>query len=287
MSARRVLVTGAGGRTGRAVLAALTERGARGVALVRDPARGDDLGVADVPVRLGDQREVDDLVVALEGVDAVYAIAPNMSRYEVVMARALAAACHRAGVDRLVQHSVVHPQLTAMPHHADKARAEELVIESGLAWTILQPNAYLQNLDGAAADLRAGRYRVPYAADAASAMVDLHDVAAVAAACLVDDLAVHGTLELSGPAEVSPADVARTAGEVLGHAVAVVPIDPDAHARAIRGADDPEGVARMAAMFRHYDRHGSPGDATVLTALLGRTPTDLRAHLAALLSEDG
>jgi uncharacterized protein YbjT (DUF2867 family) len=174
-----------------------------------------------------------------------------------------------------------------MPHHADKARAEEAVVESGLDWTILQPNAYLQNLDGGAGDLRAGRYRVPYAAGAASAMVDLHDVAAVAAACLVDDLAVHATLELSGPAEVSPTDVARTAGEVLGHPVTVVPVAPDTHARAIRGADDPEGIARMAAMFRHYDRHGSPGDATVLTALLGRTPTGLRTHLAALLAEDG
>ena len=160
-------------------------------------------------------------------------------------------------------------------------------MESGLGWTILQPNAYLQNLDGAADDLRAGRYRVPYASDAASALVDLHDVAAVAAACLVDDLAVHATLELSGPAEVSPVDVAHAAGEVLDRPVAVVPVDPDAHAQAIRGADDPEGAARMAAMFRHYDRHGSPGDATVLAALLGHTPTDLRTHLTALLTVDG
>lgn len=284
MSDRRVLVTGAGGRTGRAVLAALVDRGARGVALVRGAGRVDDLDVAQVH---GDQRRVDDLVTALAGVDAVYAIAPNMSPHELAMARTLVDACHRAGVQRLVQHSVVHPQLTAMPHHADKARAEELVLESGLRWTILQPNAYLQNLDGGVDDLRAGRHHVPYAADAASAMVDVNDVAEVAARCLVDDLAVHATLELSGPAEVSPADVAATAGELLGHAVTVEHVDPDAHARAIRGEDDPDGTTRMAAMFRHYDQHGSPGDATVLTALLGRPPVDLRTHLARVLGPGG
>jgi len=283
VSTRRVLVTGAGGRTGRTVLTALTDRGADAVALVRGPGRVDDL---DIEAVHGDQLQVGDLVAALDGVDAVYAVNPNMSPHELAMTRALLDACRRAGVQRLVQHSVVHPQLAAMPHHADKARAEELVVESGLAWTILQPNAYLQNLDGSTGDLRAGRYRVPYSPDAASAMVDLHDVADVAARCLVDDLAVHATLELSGPAEVSPTDVVATATDLLGHAVEVEQVDPDAHARAIRGEDDPEGAARMAAMFRHYDSHGSPGDATVLTALLGRPPTDLRTHLARLLTAD-
>jgi len=128
-----------------------------------------------------DQRSARDLAEAVAGADAVYAIAPNMSPHEVTMGAAVVEACRGAGVQRLVYHSVVHPQLTAMPHHADKGRVEELTIESDLAWTILQFNAYLQNLDGYLDGFRVGRYRIPYSVDRPSAMVDLRDVAEVAA----------------------------------------------------------------------------------------------------------
>jgi NAD(P)H dehydrogenase (quinone) len=283
----RVLVTGAGGKTGRAVIAALGRRGAAARAFVRTPARVADLVDAahlDVEVAVGDQRSVSDLVAALDGADAVYAIAPNVSPDEVAMGRAIVEACRRAGVPRLVFHSVVHPQLTAMPHHVDKGRVEELVVTSGLAWTILQPNAYLQNLAGYVDDLRSGRYEVPYASDARLAMVDLGDVAEVAARCLLDGLGVHATFELSGPAEVSPADVARVAAELLGRPVVAERLDPGAWA-AGPGTDLPSDTReRLLAMFRDYDAHGSPGDATVLTALLGRPPRDLRTYLADRLS---
>lgn len=296
----RVLVTGAGGKTGRAVVDALTARGAGVRALVRDPDRHAALSVEssdrpadgirrreapdrrrDVEVVRGDQRVVDDLVAALEGCAAVYAIAPNVSPHERAMARAVVEACGTAGVTRLVFHSVIHPQLSAMPHHADKAAAEESVITSGLDWTILQPNAYLQNLAGYAALLRAGTYRVPYATDRGLAMVDLRDVASVAAGCLLDGRGVHGCFELSGPDEVSPDDVARVAGAILGTEVLAERWDPGAWVDAQEVSD--AARYRLHAMFVHYDRHGSPGDATVLGLLLGHRPSTLTSYLGELL----
>ncbi len=284
MSHRRVLVTGAGGKTGRTVLTALGACvGVRTRALVRDPHRLAGLELPHLEVVTGDQRRVDDLTAALDGADAVYAIAPNVSVDEVEMGGAIVAACRAAKVARLVFHSVIHPELTAMPHHRDKGRVEELVVTSGLDWTILRPNAYLQNLSGYVEELRAGRYEVPYATDARLAMVDLRDVAEVAARCLVDDIGVHATFELSGPSEVSPEDVAGAAADILGRDVTATRQDPSAWAEG-PGADLPaETCARLLAMFRHYDRHGSPGDPTVLTALLARPPRDLRAVLTDLL----
>jgi uncharacterized protein YbjT (DUF2867 family) len=203
---RAVLVTGAGGKTGAAVLAALRARGARTVGLVRSdhhPAPAAD------EVVVGDQRDPAVLDRAMADVEAVYAVAPNLSPDELGMASAVVAACERAGVRRLVLHSVVHPQLRTMPHHADKARAEEVVVTSGLAWTVLQPNAYLQNLAAYVPGMREGVLRVPYAVDRVLASVDLADVAAVAARVLLEDVGVHGTFELSGPAEDTPIDVGR------------------------------------------------------------------------------
>lgn len=276
---RRVLVTGAGGKTGAAVLAALAAAGARTVALVRSD-RPPSL-VADERV-VGDQRDVDVLARAMVGVDATYAIAPNLSPDEVAMTRAALEACDRSGVRRFVLHSVVHPQLRTMPHHADKGRAEELVIESGLDWTILQPNAYLQNLAAYVKGMTAGLLRVPYAVGPGHALVDLRDVAAVAASALLDDLGVHATFELSGPRECSMVDVAAEASRIRGHAVEVERVDPDEHVAGLPGLD-PERRSRLVAMLRHYDLHGSPGDATVLRGLLGREPGGLGEVLDLLL----
>jgi NAD(P)H dehydrogenase (quinone) len=278
---RTVLVTGAAGKTGSAVLAALRDRGARSVGLVRSPAH--DAPAADSVV-LGDQRDVDVLTRALAGVDAAYAIAPNLSPDEVAMALAMVEACRRAGVRRLVLHSVIHPQLSAMPHHADKGRAEEVVVESGLDWTILQPNAYLQNLTGYVAGMRAGRYAPPYRIDRGSALVDLWDVAEVAARVLIEDIGIHATFELSGPRACTPADVARAAADILGQPVQVERTDPAAF---VAGSDlDPERRQRLLAMLHHYDRYGSPGDDTVLRMLLGREPRGLPEVLAVLLGDD-
>ena len=276
---RRVLVTGAGGKTGAAVLAALADAGARTVALVRSDGHATDRAHERV---VGDQRDVDVLARAMAGVDATYAIAPNLSPDEVAMTRAALEACGRSGVRRFVLHSVVHPQLRAMPHHADKGRAEELVVESGLDWTILQPNAYLQNLAAYVPGMRAGKLRVPYAVDRGHALVDLRDVAAVAASALLEDLGVHATLELSGPRACTMRDVAAEASRILGHAVEAERIDPDQHVAGL-AQPDAERRSRLLAMLRHYDLHGSPGDATVLRALLGREPGGLGDVLAVLL----
>ncbi|MFP4635769.1 MAG: SDR family oxidoreductase [Nitriliruptoraceae bacterium] len=278
----RVLITGAGGKTGRAVIDALRERDVPVRALVRCPERHADLAGDDLELVAGDQRDVATLEGAMDGCDAVYAIAPNVSPDELAMGTALLEAASRAGLERVVYHSVIHPQLTAMPHHADKGRVEERVIESGLAWTILQPNAYLQNLAGYHDQLRAGRYEVPYATDRASAMVDLRDVAEVAARCLVERLGVHATFELSGPAAVTPQQVAAVASHHLNVEVVASRLDPDDWA----AANDhlpAETRRRLHAMFAHYDRHGSPGEPTVLRLLLGREPRGLDALLTELL----
>jgi len=292
MTVRTVLVTGAGGKTGAAVLAALRARGARTVGLVRSPrhtAPGQEAVVAADAVVVGDQLDVELLVRALAGVDAVYAISPNLSPDELEMSLALIEACRRTGVRRLVLHSVIHPQLSAMPHHADKGRAEEAVVQSGLDWTVLQPNAYLQNLAAYVPGMRDGVLRVPYATQRASAWVDLHDVAEVAAHALVDDLGMHATFELSGPEERTPAEVSELAAELLGRPVRAERVDPERFIATLDGAvvQDPERRRRLLAMLQHYDLHGSPGDATVLRALLGREPRDLRAVLAELLRPGG
>lgn len=280
----RVLVTGAGGKTGRAVIAALRRRGVPVRAFVRDRDRHGDLAShADVEVVAGDQRDADDLVGALDGCAAVYAIAPNVTPGEVAMGEAIIAAGRAAGRTRVIYHSVLDPFEPAMPHHADKGRVEDLLRSSGLPATILRPNAYLQNLDAYLQDIQVGSYRVPYDVTRGLSMVDLREVAEVAARALTGDLPVGtgrsiAAHELSGPQPVRPMDVAEVAASILERPVVAERQDPDDWA--VANAHLPSDARnRLHAMFRHYDRFGFPGDPAPLDRLLGRSPTGLRSYL--------
>ena len=284
MSTDPVLVTGAAGKTGRAVIAALRARGAPVRALVH---RAEQTGVvreagADEVV-VGDQRDVTTLTDALSGTACVYAIAPNMHPDEVAMGEALVAACRRAGVGRLVYHSVINPHASAMPHHHDKLTVEEHLLESGLVPTVLRPNAYHENVLGYLDEMLAtGRYTVPYGVTRPLWSVALDDVAVLAARVCTEDGHAHATYDLSGPDGVTAADVARTVGMLTGRPVLARPLAPDdwADERGLTG----ETRRRLTAMAAHYDAHGSPGNPRVLRCLLDRVPTGFadwaRTHLA-------
>ena len=156
-----ILVTGAAGKTGKAVVEALAKKGAGVRAMVRRSehfAALKAVGATEcVTASFEDEKA---LRRAGDGVRAVYHICPNVSREEVTYARAVAAAVQARGVKRFVYHSVLHPQIEAMPHHWRKMRAEEMLFATGLDLTILQPTAYMQNILGALPGI-IGRRRVP------------------------------------------------------------------------------------------------------------------------------
>ena len=256
-----IAVTGAAGKTGRAVLAALASRGVATRALVRPGRAVADLGATETVQ--ADLDDADAVAEALSGASAVYVIAPNVHPSEP----ALVANVLTAGVPRVVYHSVLHPAVEAMPHHWAKARAEELVLASGADWTILQPCAYAQNLRPTG-DLLA----VPYSVDARFAFVDLRDVAAVAASVLTEPGHSYATYQLAGPELRSVAEAAALLG------VRAERVDPNEWY-----LDTPlRGYARdaLGAMFLYYDEHGLVGNPRVLAALLGREPTRLAEVLA-------
>jgi uncharacterized protein YbjT (DUF2867 family) len=113
-----ILVTGAGGKTGMAVIKALVAGGAPVRAFVRSLAH--EAALTTMGVREVVAGEMDDALAlsrAVRGTDAIYHICPNVSPHEVVFAKGLIAAATDLGVSRLVYHSVLHPQIEAMPHH--------------------------------------------------------------------------------------------------------------------------------------------------------------------------
>ncbi len=287
MSASTILVTGASGKTGRAVLGALKGQGHRTRAFVRSEEQAEGvarLGSEDLVV--GDLRSAAVLARACEGMDAVYHICPNVHPEEVPIGEAAIAAAREAGVEHFVYHSVHLPRVEDMPHHWLKHQVEERLRVSGLSYTILQPCAYMQNVLAQWDTMKAhGAYRVPYDVEAPFSLVDLDDVAEAAAAVLSETAGARATYELCGPQSVSSADVALAFGRILGRQVRAERVDVaewEAEARSA-GLGDYQ-VDALARMFAYYDRHGFVGDAGPLAGLLGRPPGDLDTFAARALS---
>ena len=277
-----ILVSGAGGKTGQAVIQALAAAGAAVRALVYRPEQArlaQGLGAQQVVV--GDMRDRATVQQAARGVRAVYHICPNVSPYEVDMGQAAITAAQSAPVQHFVYHSVLHPQTEAMPHHWLKLRVEERLFESGLPFTILQPAAYMQNVAAHWDQIvQRGTYAVPYATETRLSLVDLQDVAAVAAIVLSEPGHVGATYELAGTEPLSQNEVAAILSQQLGFPVGaqVVPLDTWEQQARANGLGDYQ-IATLLEMFRYYERHGLWGNPHVLQWLLGRPPTTLAAAI--------
>jgi uncharacterized protein YbjT (DUF2867 family) len=218
-----ILIIGATGTVGSLVLRQLTATGERFRALVRDPEKARERLGDLFEYVAGDLDRPDTLAAALSGVDRVFLLTRQSDR-QPDQETAVVNAAARAGARYLVKLSVFRadersPLKIARQH----ALTERMVRQSGLAYTILRPVFFMQNL---AAMVRDGAIHTA-AGDGRVAMVDAQDVAAVA----VDALTSHGcegkTYTLTGPQAVSFDEVAETIARQTGNPVQHVRVAPD------------------------------------------------------------
>lgn len=282
-----ILVTGAAGKTGCAVIRALTQRGAAVRAYVRRAAQVEIVQAAGaVEVVVGDLQDVAALQQAMQGVRALYHICPNMHPDEVVIGRQVIAAALAANVEHFVYHSVLHPQTATMPHHWHKLQVEELLFASRLPFTILQPTAYMQNiLAGWAKICNEGRYLVPYPAETRIALVDLEDVAAVAATVLTQAGHTGASYELVGTPPLTQTEVAAILTAGLVRPVTVEVLTHSTWEQTSRRSGLGEyAVTTLLKMFTYYEQFGLIGNPNVLGWLLGRSPTSLSTFIQRVIA---
>ena len=259
-------------------MAALRERGLEFRAMTRSNSSLAELserGAADVVV--GDLRNRDDVARACECIEAAYFITPNFSPDEAAMAANLIDVCSDKGV-RVVLHSVIHPQIQKLPHHWSRLLVEEKVINSHLDWVVLQPTTYMQNITPQLATVReVGELKMPIPINRALSMVDLDDIAEVAAAALTDKRYDCGVFELCGE-PVTLAEQAEIVGRLTGDGVRARTFDTgDTNAELEIPFVGDYGRETTAKMYAQYSSHGLRGNTKILTALLGRVPTSYEA----------
>jgi uncharacterized protein YbjT (DUF2867 family) len=224
-------------------------------------------------------RDDDAIRFVMQGVRAVYHICPNMSPDEKVIGQLVIREARKADVEHFVYHSVLHPQTETMNHHWQKLRVEEMLFESGLPFTILQPAPYMQNLLASWKNIiEDGILRVPYSVNSKFSLVDLEDVAEAAKIALTEPNHKNAIYELTGTSPMSHVEVAEIFGNILNR-------DVRAEREEIR--DGRLRVTGMSAyalemlvkMFEYYDKWGLTGNPNVLQWLLKREATSLETFV--------
>ena len=279
-----ILVTGAGGKTGRAVIQALVARGESVRALIRKPSQVDQAKADGAfEIEVGDLLDPNSLESIFAGMRAVYHISPNVNPAEPEIGRNAIAAASAAGLPHFVMHSVLHPHTQAMQHHWNKLLVEEQLINSNLGFTILQPASYMQNIRGVWGSILEGRYSVPYPTDARFSSVDLKDVAELAAEVLSIPGHEGAIYELAGPELLTPGQMAKRMSEVLGRSVEAVEVSRTQWRQ--DSEIDADSADMLLSMFDYYAEHGFWGNPRVLAGLLGREPTTFAQYLERLIRE--
>jgi uncharacterized protein YbjT (DUF2867 family) len=194
-----ILVTGATGNIGAEVVRVLTEKGEQARPLVRGP---------DGP----DLNEPPTLRPALQGVRGLFLL-PGYADMAGVMDEAA-----KAGVDHVVLLSGSSADAGDLDNAISRymVRSEEAVRASGLAWTILRPNAFMSNALRWLPQLRAGdtvRAEFPHAV---ATVIDPYDIASVAAIALTSAGHDRAIYRLTGPAPLLAEERVRILGAVLG-----------------------------------------------------------------------
>jgi uncharacterized protein YbjT (DUF2867 family) len=273
-----VLVTGATGRIGRAVIDQLIEVGVPVRALTRGSA-GAALP-AEVEVVNGDLTVPESLDAGLRGADVVFLVwtAPPTTARAVIERLATYA---RRVVFLSSPHQTPHP-FFQQPNpmallHAD---IERLIATAGLESTIIRPGMFASNaLAWWAAAIRSdGVVRWPYGA-AETAPVDDRDVAAVAARTLYQDGHAGGDYVLTGPESLSQAEQVRIIGDVLGRRIRFEELSPEEFRNQTEGSWPRPVVDMLLAAWGAT--MGRPAFVTAtVSGILGTAPRSFRRWAA-------
>jgi uncharacterized protein YbjT (DUF2867 family) len=277
-----ILVTGASGKTGRRVVAALAKKGSVVRAFIRRPEAEAELRQAGaVDIAMGDLTETESVKRALAGAEQVLHICPPMHPQEDTIAATMIDLCAGMGTGRFVLYSVLHPLLSDVPHHNRKLRAERHLVDSGVTYTILQPGRYMQHLVPIwKSVLATGVHNMPFSATSRFSVVDLADLADVCTRVMLEPGHEGATYQLAGPDALSQDDMARILSELLGKPIRAEAKPPQQMRADAEAAKVPaERIQTMLAMNAHYDSHGLLGNPNVLRWLLGRPPGDFAAFV--------
>lgn len=274
-----ILLTGVTGKIGGETAKQLVGKGTRLRALVRDAAKAADLKAAGVELVVGDIADADTVKRALTGADKAFLLLPNGEHQEAheKLFTDLAVA---AGVKHLVKMSSMEAVATGKtPIPRAHWAVEEYIRASGLPWTMVKPNFFMQNLLTSARSIKEqGRFSLPMGSGT-TGMADARDIGAVCAEVLTGTGHTGKSYEITGPEVLTFADVADRFSEVLGKKIDYVPMPMNQFRERMTNVLKPWHLNAVCELFREIDEIGLDHTTDTFKKLTGREPKSVRQFI--------
>jgi uncharacterized protein YbjT (DUF2867 family) len=274
-----ILITGASGTVGRAVLAEAIRTGQspRAMYRSRDDAAKAPPGAEAVIADFSDRQS---LAAALRGVDSVYLVCSPIPALVELEGNAIDA-CETAGVRRIVLNSALGAgdHLKSFPSWHRKV--EDKLKATKMTYCILRPNSFVQNVvTYHAPSIRAQGAFYGALGDSRISYVDVRDVAEIAAKALAGGEHDGKTYELNGPEALTSAEVAEKISRHAGIATRYVDIPVETQGKAMADQGMPAWQVTALLELQEYYTGGKGGDLDgLLDRLLGRRPNTMDQFL--------
>lgn len=279
----RIFITGASGKFATQVLRALNAHGARYVtAGSRDPVRISGPAERKLKADFDDPASLDE---AFKGIDRLLIVSTDALGEPGKRARqhkAAIEAAARAGVGHILYTSMTNPGPESLiPFAPDHRGSEETIMATGIPYTILRNNWYLDNLLFTLPPVLASRRWYTAAGNGQVGYVARADCAAAAAGALLTE-DQSSILDITGPAALSVDALAGAISQQLGTPIEVVQVADDALEAGMREAGVPAPLVELMVAFDANVRAGHMNVVTdAVQRLAGGEPQGLGDWLAA------
>jgi len=265
-----ILITGASGNVGKEVLKQITQTGVEVRAAFQSvsKAAGAPSGVEIVSL---DYNQAETLQTALKGVDRVFLVGPPTAQLPALERKAMEVIA-QSHVRQVVKLSAMggHEAIFTRQH----AQSEEYIQATGVPFTFLRPNGFMQNMvnyNAPTINTQSAFYGSE--GDGRVSHIDIRDVAAVAVKALTEDGHVGKAYTLTGPEALTNKEIAQILSQELGREIRFVNLPAPQLKEAVLSAGVPEWNADALLDLQRLYREGKATTVTPdVEEILGRKP---------------
>lgn len=282
----KILITGATGMLGTKVVQALLERvpTEQLAVSVRDPAKAERFKEQGIEIRQADYEDPASLEEAFTGIDRLLLISSQGDDETRIRQHSnVIYAAEQTGVGLLVYTSISKAETSSLPVAEVHRQTEAAIIKSGIPYTFLRNNWYVENEIPVIKNVLAGGPVLTAAESGRVGWVPRVDYAEAAAAVLASGKHINKTYELSGVPS-SYADMARELTSILGRRVIVRNVDDKTYQEVLIANGTPDVMAEFSLDIQRAIRKGDLDvESEDLPRLMGRPAISLKQSLTEII----